>query len=94
MDTFSTQYRESNQIARRFARDAADGLIVPARKAALLAAMLLSELQDAGADDADLHELRKLLTDTFRNVQGRISTILDNEGLVDEQHRIDLSEVI
>ncbi len=88
------QTRDADRMARRFALDAADARVAPGRKAALLAAMLLSELQDAGADDADLHELRKLLTDTFRNVQGRISTILDNEGLVDEQHRIDLSEVI
>ncbi len=94
MDTFTTQYRESNQIARRFARDAADGLIVPARKAAITAALVLSELKDAGADADRMADLRALLVDTLRNVQGNISTILDNEGLVDEQHRIDLSEVI
>ncbi len=94
MDTFSTQYRQANRQAQRFATDAADGLLVPARRAAITAALLLSELKDAGASAADIQQLRDIFHDVFGNVQGRISTILDNEGLNDEMHRIDLREVI
>ncbi len=85
------QTRDADRMARRFAIEAADALVAPGRKAALTAARLLSELSDAGAKADDLHELRKLLHDTFGNIQGGINRTLDNEGLHEDLHQIDVS---
>lgn len=85
------QTRSANERAKRFALDAADGLLDYGRRAALTAGRLLSELEDASAPAADREELRKLLTDTFGYIQGQINRALDAEGLADDRHQIDLT---
>ena len=94
MYTYTTQLRASNAIAREFALDAADCLYETGRRASFSAMTLLAHLQEAGASEADLNQVRAVLTDTFNSIQGGIDRTLDREGLATDRHQIDLSEVL
>ncbi len=82
------------RTAQRFALEAANGLLTEGNLAADYAARMLRCLRNAGAKDQDLALLRDALSDTFGSVQGAIDRVLDDEGLAEDWHQIDLSEVL
>ncbi len=83
----------ARQMARNLARDAADGLYLPAKRAVLTAEHLLLQLEEAGASKSDRDQLRDWLLDTFSNVQAGIDRVLDAEGITAETHQVDISEL-
>lgn len=92
MQTFQT--RSSNAIAKRFAWDAADGLYDAASRAVDHFVRGLAHAEEAGADKDDLALLRATMLDAVSTIQARIDRALDNEGLVAEQHQVDVTELV
>lgn len=93
-DTYLTPSRAAHRrMAKSFAIDAADGLLTEANLAADYAARLIATLRNAGAGNLSIGALKDALTDAFGDCQGAINRALDGEGLAEDRHQIDLSEV-
>lgn len=83
----------SKQMARRFARDAADGLLSESNYALTEAVSLVRVLRGCGAGSISVGQVRDSLIDAFRDAQGCINRELDKEGLAADGHQLDLSEL-
>lgn len=87
------QTRTATAMAKTLAWDAARGRHDAAFHAVDSCVRALKLLEEAGADKDDIATLRATMLDTLANVQHGIDTALDEQGLVADQHKVDLSEL-
>lgn len=79
--------------ARNLASRSANELLRDAQKAVDQLAIALGWAEQAGPDEDELAMLRGAVLDFCAHLQGNITCVLDNEGLNDTQHQLDLTEL-
>lgn len=80
-------------LAKNLAWRSANELLRDGQKAVDQLAVALGWAEQAGPDKGELAMLRGAMLDFCGHLQGNITRVLDNEGLNDTQHQLDLTEL-